>query len=547
MSNKVPISFEKYVTFQELTDYLQETAIAYPGLTHLESVGRSYQGRDIWAMTVTNKDTGEHNEKPAIYIDGNIHAGEVTGAAVALYLIDYLVNNFGKDEEVTHALNTSVFYILPRVNPDGAEAYITSPAMLRSSVRPWPDEEVTLLPGLHRADVNDDGKILQMRVRDDNKGEWKPSKKDPRLMVARCPGERKGPFYRVYPEGYINDYEGEPIPINPTIYGLDLNRNFPSNWHTLVPGGGDYPGSEPETKAIVDFITKHPNIGAAQALHTSGGFYYRNPCQYPEDQMDPDDLRATKEIARQGTIWSGYPDVKSPNCSTFTEWAYEHKGIIAYTTELWNRYTRAGIGFIEFQSTVEPEERENLQVKLLSWNDRELAGKGFVPWTPFLHPQLGQVDIGGWDTKFCVQNPPPNLLKQECHRNAIWIMKHAAALPEIHMMPVAVDTIDGTARKITAVVENYGYLPTNITNKAISSKAVKKDLFRIVPGEGMTVSGAARKEVEYVEGYMNVRRDGPAKSTVKVSWYVKADKGSKGYVEFVSQKGGTVRKDFEIF
>ncbi len=546
MSSKVEISFNKYLTYQELTEYLHGVAEEHPELASLESVGKSFQGRDIWAVTLANRETGEPGEKPAIYVDGNIHAGEVTGSAVALYLIDYLVDNFGCDEEVTHLLNTRTFYVLPRVNPDGAELYLTTPTMLRSSVRVWPDEEITELPGLHRGDVNGDGKILQMRVRDDRKGEWKPSEKDPRLMVARRPGERKGPFFRIYPEGFIEDHEGEPVPINRTSFGLDLNRNFPSNWDTLVPGGGDYPTGEPESRAIVDFIVKHPNIGAVQALHTSGGFYFRNPCQYGEDQMDPDDFRATREIAKEGTIFSEYPDVKSSNRATLTEWAYEHRGLISYTTELWNRYSRAGIDFLEFYKATDPDKREEFNIRLLVWNDRELAGKGFVPWTPFKHPQLGKVEIGGWDTKFCVQNPPPSLLKQECHRNAIWIMRHASALPLLHLESVSVSAVDGSVRKITAVVDNCGYLPTNITNRAKAAGVVKKDVFRINPGPGMKVVGQARQEIDFLEGYMNGQRDRPARSTARVSWMVKAEPGSSGRVEFVSQRGGTVRQDFQV-
>ena len=457
MSSKVGIGFDEYLTYSHVTDYLKKTAEAYPDLTVLESAGKSYEGRDIWALTITNKKTGSASKKPALYVDGNIHAGEVTGCMVALYLIDYLVDNYGKDEEVTYLLDTRTFYILPRVNPDGAEVYLTTPTLLRSSVRVWPDEEAEDLPGLHRADVDGDGMILQMRVRDDNKGEWKVSEKDPRLMIPRRPGERKGAFYRIYPEGFIKDYEGEPVPIHRSQFGLDLNRNFPSNWDTKVPGGGDYAGSEPEARAIIDFITRHPNIGGIQALHTSGGFYYRNPCQYPEEKMDPEDLRATKEIAKEGTLISGYPDVKSPNKATLTEWAYEHKGLIAYTTELWNRYERAGIDLVEWQKTTDPAKREEQNLKLLDWNDRELAGKGFKDWTPFDHPQLGKVEIGGWDPKFCLQNPPPALLKQECHKNALWIVRHAAALPEVHLTALNVEDVDEEVKKVTAVVENFGY------------------------------------------------------------------------------------------
>lgn len=545
MSSKADIGFNRYLTYSEVTDYLRRTAEAYPQLVGLESGGKSYEGRDIWVLTVTNKETGCAGKKPAIYVDGNIHAGEVTGCMAALYLIDHLVGNYGKDEEVTHILDTRAFYILPRVNPDGAELYLTTPALLRSSVRPWPDDDLGDLPGLAREDVDGDGMILQMRVRDDNKGEWKVSGKDPRLMVARRPGERKGPFYRLYPEGFIKGYEGEPVAVKKTRFGLDLNRNFPSNWDTEVPGGGDYPGSEPEARAIIEFIAKHPNIGAVQALHTSGGFYYRNPCQYPEDKMDPDDFRATTEIAREGTLVSGYPHVKSPNRATLTEWVYEHKGIIAYTTELWNRYDRAGVDLLDWQKTTDPGEREEQNAKLLAWNDRELAGKGFKDWTPFEHPQLGPVEIGGWDPKFCVQNPPAMFLKQECHKNAIWIMRHAAALPETHFADLLVEDIDAHVKKITAVVENRGYLPTCVTNKAKSLGAVKEDVAEIFPGPGVTVLGKNRQEAGFIEGYMSGGRGGPAKSTARVTWMIKVDDGAQTAfsVEYRSQRGGTVRAE----
>ena len=546
MSSKVEIGFDKYLTYGELTEYLRKSVEAYPDLASLESAGKSYEGRDIWAVTLTNRATGEPEKKPAIYVDGNIHAGEVTGCMVALYLIDYLLDNFGKDEEATYLLNTKTFYILPRVNPDGAELYLTTPTMLRSSVRHWPDweEDSTEMPGLHRADVNGDGKILQMRVRDDNRGEWKISKKDPRLMVPRGPADRKGPFYHVYPEGFLKDYEGGAVSVHHGPFGLDLNRNFPSNWDTQVPGGGDFPTGEPEVRAIVEFIVRHPNIGAVQALHTSGGFFYRNPCQYPDDKMDPEDFRAIKEIAREGTLVSGYPDVKSPNRATLTEWAYEHRGLIAYTTELWNRYNRAGIDLLEWQRTTDPDKREEQNLKLLAWNDRELAGKGFVNWTPFDHPQLGMVEIGGWDPKFCVQNPPPEFLKQECHKNAVWIMRHAEALPEVHITGVRVEDVGGPVKKVSAVIENFGYLPTCITSKAKSLGTIKKDVAELIPLEGLSIVGQAKQEVDFLEGYLNGGRERVAKSAVRVTWMVRqTEKTGRFRVQFRSQRGGTAEAE----
>ena len=155
---------------------------------------------------------------------------------------------------------------------DGAEKYLTTPYTLRSSVRVWP-EDTQDLPGLHAEDINGDGWILQMRVRDDKLGGWKISDKDARMMVPRRPGERKGPFYHIYSEGTIKDYEGQPFDVVRTPWGLDMNRNFPSNWDPSVQGGGDYPTSEPEVKAVVDFIIAHKNIGQINSFHTSGGIF----------------------------------------------------------------------------------------------------------------------------------------------------------------------------------------------------------------------------------------------------------------------------------
>ena len=170
--------FDIYYKYDQLTKILRELTAAYPEFCQMSSLGQSWQGREVWSVTLTNQATGSHDSKPAIYIDGNTHAGEVTGSITALYTLDYLLKNYGEDEEVTWLLDHRTFYVVPRVNPDGAELYLTTPYMLRSSVRPWPFADVSELPGLYAEDIDGDGYILQMRVRDDKKGEWKLSTRD---------------------------------------------------------------------------------------------------------------------------------------------------------------------------------------------------------------------------------------------------------------------------------------------------------------------------------------------------------------------------------
>ncbi|HBK84986.1 MAG TPA: carboxypeptidase, partial [Firmicutes bacterium] len=111
--------------------------------------------------------------------------------------------------------------------------------------------------------------------------------------------------------GLVEDYEGEPFAVRPTPWGLDLNRNYPSQWNPQIRGGGDYPASEPEVKNVVDFILAHKNIGALEALHTAGGIFFRSPYTYSEADMNQEDLQLLCTIARRGTDLTGYPDVPS--------------------------------------------------------------------------------------------------------------------------------------------------------------------------------------------------------------------------------------------
>src|SRR5512134_1957792 len=105
------IRFNKFYRYTELTRLLKEYAKEYPNLLRLESIGKSYEGREVWLVTATNFKTGDDREKPALWVDGNLHASEVTGATAALYLINFLVTCYETDENVRRALDSRAFYI----------------------------------------------------------------------------------------------------------------------------------------------------------------------------------------------------------------------------------------------------------------------------------------------------------------------------------------------------------------------------------------------------------------------------------------------------
>jgi murein tripeptide amidase MpaA len=137
--------------------------------------------------------------------------------------------------------------------------------------------------------------------------------------------------------------------------------------------------------------------------------------------MPDHDLAVYKAIGDRGTELTGYPNISVYHdfryeedkfiTGAFDDWALDYYGVFAFTVEFWSLPAAAGVevkDFIEFFR--DPPEEASL--KMLSWNDRELEGEGFSPWTPFDHPQLGRVEVGGWKTKFTHQNPPPKFLER---------------------------------------------------------------------------------------------------------------------------------------
>ncbi|MFQ5501162.1 MAG: M14 family zinc carboxypeptidase, partial [Phycisphaerae bacterium] len=117
--SRVNLAFDHLYDYEEIAKAMQDLARAYPELLTLQSIGTSFEGRNMWLMTINNSQTGPDTDKPAMYIDGNIHGNEVQAAEVGLYTIWYLSKSHGKVESLTKLIDESAFYILPMVNPDG--------------------------------------------------------------------------------------------------------------------------------------------------------------------------------------------------------------------------------------------------------------------------------------------------------------------------------------------------------------------------------------------------------------------------------------------
>ncbi len=559
-------AFDRYLTYDEMMQWLSDVEADNPHLVEIETIGVSYEGRDVVAVTLTDREAGGPESKPALYVDGNIHAGEVTASMTCLYLINYLTDARGVDPRVQKILESRTIYIIPRANPDGAEKYLTTPEHLRSSVRPFPEYRRNYdPPGLRAEDIDGDGRVLIMRVRDDECGSWKIDPEDQRLMIERRPDDLEGPFYHLYSEGVIRDEDGDmvgdarlPLEVVETRYGLDLNRNFPAGYRPTADGAGPYPLSEPETRNLVQFISEHPNIGGALAYHTTGGVLFRPHSTIKDEDFSDDDMRMYETIGGWGTEATGYPvvccygDIWS---GVLDDWCWEHKGIFAFTPELWDLVGRAAPETHEDPMQVHKmpaPKRQELERKILRYHDHYLGARGFVDWRSFEHPQLGHVEIGGWDVKECWQNPPRAFLSAECHKNIQFPLMFALALPEVHIDELTVERLGGGECLVSVLVSNRGYLDTCISAQARKQKAVREDVAHLQLPEGTEIlTGRKTTEIGFLRGY----RGGPDRQPIdsgendahrkRVQWTVRLLEPAVGCEVAVlirSERGGTSRR-----
>ncbi|HZZ71321.1 MAG TPA: M14 family metallopeptidase [Pirellulales bacterium] len=449
---KVPMTWNRYRDHAEISAVLKELVKAFPKLAKLQSLGKSYGGREMWVLTITNFERGPDTAKPAMWIDGGIHANEVQAVEVTVYTAWYLLEMYGRVPFITQLVDERTFYIMPMMSPDSRDAHMHEPNTThspRTGQRPFINEEGewTAQPG--ERDLDADGNITQMRIKDPN-GRYKPNPEYPNQMVRAEPGEL-GEYTLLGQENFENDADSK---INGAY---DPNRNWPWNWQPkyVQRGAHHYPFSLLEDRLVGDFIMAHPNIAGGQSFHNTGGVILHGPGAN-DDNWDRQDLAIYDTIGKKGEqILPGYRSINIAKdlyevYGGEIDWLHQMQGVFTFTNEL----------FTPFNFFRKPADGAIMgrQEELNQFNRWLLFGEGIVPWHEIEHPQFGKIEVGGLKKNW-VRQPPSFLLEEECHRNMAFALYHADQMPQVQVQSIKVRALAGAVNEVTAVVVNHKIIP----------------------------------------------------------------------------------------
>jgi murein tripeptide amidase MpaA len=631
--------FTKYHTHAELTASLKAAVTAHGNLAKLVSIGKSREGRDIWAIELANPTGTPVDTRPALLITANLEGDHLVGSELALFIAESLLNGYASDAAIKARLDEHVIYIVPRVNPDGAELmFAPVKTGARTNLTPFDADNDARLDEDGPEDLNKDGFITVMRVKDPA-GPYMISPEDPRLMKKADPAKGEKGGWAIYSEGFDNDGDGFINEDGPG--GVDINRNFMHQYPYFQPDAGRYMVSETETRALLEYALKHRNIAAVLTfgendnliaatpkaasvslldfadqsvadarkvgtfVEATGMFGMRGMGMFMSPDMMPGapdtpasrpaassgfrmpmraivttvnaaDTEYLKAIADKYRALTGLTSVgvnRTP-AGAFSEYGYFQYGVPSLSTPGWGLPSPApampgrpgggppgaggppaGMPAATTPSGMPPAApagfsgrggagagrpgggapvdaaattAESIDQRLLQWMDAEKID-GFVAWTKFTHPTLGEVEIGGFKP-YATTNPPASKLTELGASHTKFVLHLTSLFPKITVAKAEATKLATGVYRVKADIENGGFLPTALAH-GVTSEAVRPTMVQLEVAPETIISGSAKTN------YIPALAGSGGRQTF--DWIISGKPGTTITVKVVSQKGGS--------
>jgi len=550
------LTWDRWLDHADITERMQLMARTWPKFLTLSSMGDSYEGRELWVMTINNPDTGPELGKAGMFIEANVHGNEIQGGEICLYTIWYLMENYDRLPDIKKLVDEKVFYIVPTVNPDGRDYFLHGTGSgARSGHFPVDDDGDGLFDEDGPDDLNGNGMIEQIRKYVPGQGTHRISQRDPRLMEAVPPGE-KGDWILLGSEGLDNDGDGRVNEDPPGSY--DPNRNYAADWQpNYIQGGSmDYPFQLPESRATEDFLAAHPNIAGMQSYHNNGGMILRGPGSAWYGDYPASDIRVYDEIGENGErvlpwydyliIWQGLYTVHGGSI----DWTSDGHGIVSFSNELWN-------GNQYFQSPLLQAEMEDDRTPISGGMSRYFFdeylefNEHYPQWTPFNHPDYGEVEMSG-SGKLTSRINPRFMSMELFHRNMAFTLLHADAMPIMSAGETRVESLGGNMYRVWVDFTNERLIPT-ITARGMEDRVVRPDILTVdgnveIVSAGWVDNKLNPGKTELIDqkdlNRIMIRSGHPGRTTKTIEYLVRGT-GTMN-VTYSSVKGGTVSTTVQV-
>jgi len=477
-----------YHNNKSLARHLASLAEQNPDLVRVDGIARSIGKRRVWLVEVGKGAEQDRKTRPAMLVVAGIEGNDLIGSSIAVSWIKHLLEQYETDAEITRLLQTTTFYVVPRLNPDAAEHFFNEPKCETSrNDKPVDNDHDGLMDEDGPEDLNGDGLITSMRI-EDPEGEYILDPNDDRLLIKADPLKSEVGAWRYLTEGIDNDHDE--LWNEDGAGGVNFNRNFPYNFEFFASDAGVHQVSEAETRALADFVIDHPNIGivltygAADNLLQNPESVPPSPHRKPMTGIDEDDAgyyEAMGELYRKTLgLDKELEDTSCPG--TFSDWMYFHRGRLSLAAGPWSPALAVELSKAAEKKEKDPEsERKKSNERMdkedkddadnrnakereeLKWFD-EHAPQAFVKWQAIEHPDFPNqhVEVGGY-SPFALTNPPARMIEQIAAKHADFLTIVAQRLPRIGIRKVETRHLGRSVYEVKIQVENTGFLPTSIS------------------------------------------------------------------------------------